>query len=185
MPSKRRPNHLALALIVVETGFEMSLPCDFCLSNNKSCVLSEHSKNCSECIRVKKSCSLSSAPSDRELASFLRDFDRIERERTSALEEAIEAQAKAAQAQAKAFRLERQAKFLRKRGGQLLHRGSEALGSENSPEHSSSRVPVVVESATSPSSGLINPEAYSASFWESVGVVENPPTPPAPSSGAP
>ena len=91
-------DHLTLTLLIVVTGFEMSTSCDQCFHLNKSCVLSENSKNCSECVISKTFCSFNSVPSNCELNNFLHDFEKVERERKATLE--------------KLLRLEHQSEFL-------------------------------------------------------------------------
>lgn len=176
MPRKnprKRDYHQLLSITICTTGIEMPFSCDRCSSLNKHCIVSEKSssKACSECVLAKKSCSFSVVSFPREgLERYLKAHTKLEQERKAAIEELARASAKVA-------RLERQSEFLRERGSRLVQESiasleqlealeeAERVGSDNPP------LP-----ATSSPTG--EPDLASPGFWESLGVFENPSTPP-------
>lgn len=123
MPS---PNHLkikervALAERIEKNGTEMKMaPCRACFTSGRKCVVSPHSKRCSECVQRNTKCDVS-APSVSDWEKLRLEEARLEAEEELAAQQEQEAFARR-------MRLRRMQKLLKSRGGEMLRRGLATL----------------------------------------------------------
>ena len=165
----------------------MPISCDRCSSLNKCCVVSDKSiaKACSECVLAKKGCSFSVVSFPQAgLEKFLRERERLEKEKESVASEEQQLFERLVQVRAKARRLEKQSRLLHERGGRLIQEGIESLEQLEAlgeAECACSDNPPLPSFASGPTASFSVPgvsDLASPGFWESPGVFENPLTPP-------
>ena len=158
--SRKYQERLSLALLIDSLGIDMP-PCSYCEKNSRRCVVSEgHSARCSECARRGQKCDVE-GPSQGDLASVLREQDRLDAE-----EEATTA---------KLLRLQQQKKFLRARAHKMLTRGLKTLDELDSVEERERQEAQALEVAASLSGPLSAEElsTYDPNLlleeWDAVG----------------
>ena len=110
--SRKYRERIELALLIESIGVKMP-QCSYCEKHSRDCIVSEgNSARCNECVRRGTKCDVE-GPSANDIASLLREQDRLDREEEETT--------------SKLLRLQKQKKFLRQRATQMVQRGLKTL----------------------------------------------------------